>query len=283
MAPLISLHEVTYRYGDGTTALNRLSLSIERGERLALIGANGSGKSTLFLCLIGILKPAEGSICFEGKPVQRHKAGLLELRKKVGMIFQDPDAQLFCLDVYQEVAFGPSNLGWGRDMVKAKAEEAMRRTDVYHLRDKAPHFLSYGQKKRVAAASVLVMEPEALLFDEPTAGLDPQHAKEMMDFIGGLDAAVCLSTHDMDLAFGWADRVAVLKDGNLLAQGDPPSVFKDAETLEKAALYQPMTLRLYRFMQEQNLLPHTACPPRSVDALLKLFPSPPAGGSRRLF
>ncbi|MDR2494381.1 MAG: energy-coupling factor ABC transporter ATP-binding protein, partial [Spirochaetaceae bacterium] len=234
MAPLITVREVTYRYGDGTPALNRLNLSIEPGERLAVIGANGSGKSTLFLCLIGILRPTEGSVWFAGKPVRHDKAGLLALRKKVGMVFQDPDAQLFCLDVYQEVAFGPSNLGWPQETVKAKAEEAMRRADVYHLRNKAPHFLSYGQKKRVAAASVLVMEPEVLLFDEPTAGLDPRHAREMMDFISGLGAAVCLSTHDMDLAFRWADRVAVLKDGTLLADGDPAAVFKDVKTLEAA-------------------------------------------------
>ena len=174
MNPAIETRELCYTYEDGTAALDHVSLKAERGRITGILGANGAGKSTLFLNLNGVLTPQSGEVLLDGAPVRRDRKGLAELRRRVGIVFQDPDDQLFSADVYRDISFGAVNLGLPEAEVRRRVEAAMERTGVAHLRDKPTHALSFGQKKRAAIAGVLVMEPEVLILDEPTAGLDPQ-------------------------------------------------------------------------------------------------------------
>ena len=168
----IEARELHYTYEDGTAALKGINLRAERGRITGILGANGAGKSTLFLNLNGVLQPSAGEILLDGAPVKRDRKGLTELRRRVGIVFQDPDDQLFSADVYRDISFGAVNLGLPEAEVRRRVEAAMERTGVSHLRDKPTHALSFGQKKRAAIAGVLVMEPEVLILDEPTAGLE---------------------------------------------------------------------------------------------------------------
>ena len=224
MNPAIETRELCYTYEDGTAALDHVSLKAERGRITGILGANGAGKSTLFLNLNGVLTPQSGEVLLDGAPVRRDRKGLAELRRRVGIVFQDPDDQLFSADVYRDISFGAVNLGLPEAEVRRRVEAAMERTGVAHLRDKPTHALSFGQKKRAAIAGVLVMEPEVLILDEPTAGLDPQGVSGLLALLeqlrDGLNMAILLATHDMDLV----PRMPILlaeKMGPHIAIGDP--------------------------------------------------------------
>ena len=179
--------DLTYNYPNGTEALKGLNVRIPRGKKLALLGANGAGKSTLFLHFNGILQPKSGKILYNGTEVRYDRKSLLDLRKNVGIVFQDPDSQLFSASVYQEISFGPLNMGWPEKIVMERVEKAMISTGVSELRDKPTHMLSYGQKKRVTIADILVMEPQVLICDEPTAWLDPKYTKIMMQLFNQIN------------------------------------------------------------------------------------------------
>ncbi|MDR1796783.1 MAG: ATP-binding cassette domain-containing protein [Clostridiales Family XIII bacterium] len=272
---MIAVRGLEYTYADGTHALRGVDLSIARGERLALLGSNGSGKTSLFLCLTGILKPTAGEVVLGGEPVTYDRKGLTQLRSRIGFVFQDPDSQIFCVDVFQEVAFGPANMGLGAAEVEARTQRAMEWTDVSGLSRKPPHFLSQGQKKRVTAASALSMEPDVLLFDEPTSALDPRHAAKLMEIIEAMSrrgVTVCLSTHDMDLAYAWADRVAVLSEGKVLAAGAPEDVMTDEQVLARADLHPPQVVRVYRALAARGFVDGGAGgAPRTVEQLEALL------------
>lgn len=244
---LIEARNITYEYGDGTKALKNVSLGIEEGKKLAVIGANGAGKSTLFLHFNGINRPKSGEVLFRDKHIGYSQHDLLGLRKEVGIVFQEPDHQLFSSSVYQEISFGPVNLKLGKEEIKKRVEEAMEATAVTELQYKPTHFLSYGQKKRVAIASILAMEPSLLILDEPTSGLDPQNVDAVMDILNRLNhegKTILLSTHDIDLAYSWADYIFIMNKGQVAGQGSPEEVFLDEALLKEANLKQPWMVEL---------------------------------------
>ncbi len=180
---LFEIENLTHEYSDGTLALDNVSVGFKRSERIALLGTNGSGKTTLLNHLNGILKPTSGRILFDGNPLKYDAKSLLQLRKRVGFVFQDPNDQLFAPTVKQDVAFGPLNLGYSTEKVKVIVEEALAIVGMSGFGDKPPHFLSLGQKKRVALAGVLAMEPEVIIMDEPTSNLDPRATSEILHLL----------------------------------------------------------------------------------------------------
>ena len=248
MNPAIETRELCYTYEDGTAALDHVSLKAERGRITGILGANGAGKSTLFLNLNGVLTPQSGEVLLDGAPVRRDRKGLAELRRRVGIVFQDPDDQLFSADVYRDISFGAVNLGLPEAEVRRRVEAAMERTGVAHLRDKPTHALSFGQKKRAAIAGVLVMEPEVLILDEPTAGLDPAGRNSILQMIRDLHAAggltVIMVSHSMDDISTLATRLVVMSRGELVMTGTPREVFTQQEKLRSIGLGVPQAAEL---------------------------------------
>jgi cobalt/nickel transport system ATP-binding protein len=272
-AAVLEAEQVTFAYPDGTTALRNLSVRLPRNRRVAILGANGSGKSTLFLTLNGILRPAAGCVLLGGQPVRYDRAGLNDLRRRVGLVFQDPDSQLFAASVRQDISFGPINLGLSNAEVRARVEAAVHDTQIEDLADRPTHLLSYGQKKRVAIAGVLAMDPEVIVADEPTAGLDPEMTARLLDLLNRLHAdgrTIVISTHDVELALAWADDVLVMRKGELVGAGAPERVFADAELLRSARLLPPIVLDTFARLQAAGFLPDGVTPPRTSEALAAL-------------
>ncbi|MEG1953168.1 MAG: ABC transporter ATP-binding protein [Hydrogenoanaerobacterium sp.] len=273
MQTIIKLEDLQYTYSDGTQALRGVTLSINKGEKVAVLGANGSGKSTLFLCLNGVYKPCGGAMLFDEKAVSYDKKGLIDMRKNVGVVFQDPETQLFCVDVYQEVAFGPHNLGYSKEQIHECVTKALDVMDLNELSAKPPHFLSGGQKKRVTVAAVLAMSPRVILFDEPASSLDPLHSALLMDEINGLSAqgiTVLMATHDVNMAYSWADKIVVLDNGRVKAQGTPDEIFANGKLLSEAGLCSPFVLSTYNALTQAGILQKNAVP-HSMAELLRLI------------
>lgn len=264
---ILQLENVCYTYEDGTQALKGIDLDIRRGEKLAIMGPNGSGKSTLFLALNGIRRPTGGLVLFNGVPVDYSRKGLLDLRKQIGIVFQDPDNQLFSASVTQEISFGVLNLGMPEEKARARVEKVIEDLNITPFRDKPTHFLSGGQKKRVSIADILVMDPEIILFDEPAAALDPKHARmidEIIDQLSEKGITVILSTHDVNKALIWADRVALLDEGVVVAEDTPDVIFTNHEVLTQTNLEIPVILQIFNSLCKSGVLdrdlpiPHTA-------------------------
>lgn len=271
---IFNIEELTHRFADGTFALKDLSLTIQQGKRIALLGNNGAGKSTLFQHLNGLLQPTSGSIKFKENPLKYDRKSLLLLRKQVGIVFQDPDSQLFSANVQQDISFGPMNLGWDRDVVRKKVDWAMAHTEVTSLKDRPTHFLSLGQKKRVAIAGVLAMEPDVWILDEPTAGLDPYFSKQIMALLHDihlLDKTIILSTHDVNLAYQWADEIIVMNDGRVIYQGDPVSIFHQDALLNQAHLEKPWIFEMYHTLIQAKHLSSRGAYPRTKEALFLML------------
>jgi cobalt/nickel transport system ATP-binding protein len=243
---------VSYCYPDGTNALKSISLELGKGKKIALVGTNGSGKTTLLLQMNGILKPTSGKLYFEGRCIEYGQAFLTELRKRVGYVFQDPNDQLFAATVRQDVAFGPLNMGLSLDEVKGRVNEALETVEMIDYANKPPHFLSMGQKKRVAIAGVLAMRPDIIIMDEPTSELDGKMVDQIMGLLSKLNSegkTVIISTHDVDLALEWADQALVLRSGTLLAQGPPMEIFDNEDTLARSGLKIPLRLELFNHLK----------------------------------
>ena len=239
---------------------------------MALLGANGSGKSTFFLCLNGVNQPQKGALYLHDKPYDYSKNGLLHLRSKVGIVFQDPDSQLFSASVYQEISFGAMNLGLEEEEVKRRVEQSIEDLEITPFRHKPTHFLSGGQKKQVSVADILVMDPEVIVFDEPAAALDPKHTKilnHLIDKLSERGITIIISTHDVDFAFGWADEAVLFHNGKVLRQGAPEEVFAAEEDLEKTNLTKPAALRLFDNLVKNGVLPEGLAIPRDLDTLEK--------------
>ncbi|HVN05918.1 MAG TPA: ABC transporter ATP-binding protein [Bryobacteraceae bacterium] len=235
----------SYRYNQ-LTALDSLSMEIRRGERVALLGANGSGKSTLLRMLAGLCFPESGEIAFMGEALTESRledqAFFFAFRRRVGLVFQNADVQLFSPSVFDELAFGPLQLRWPAAAIRERVEEVLQAMDIAHLRDRAPHRLSGGEKKRVAVASVLVLDPEILLLDEPSAALDPGSQARIVEFLGSCGngkKTVIIATHDMDTLEDVADRCYVLENGRVAGQGTPLEILHDVALLERAKLIRP--------------------------------------------
>lgn len=280
MAELIlEASEVEFAYPDGTRALRGLSLAVPRGQKVAVLGPNGAGKSTLFLHFNGILRPGRGRIRFAGRDVAYSHAALRELRQNVGLVFQDPDTQLFSASVWQDVSFGPLNLGLGREEAGQRVERALQDTGIAELRHRPTHLLSFGQKKLVALAGVLAMEPSVLICDEPTAWLDPGYAARVVDLLDRINhggKTVVVSTHDANLAFAWADHVYVLENGTVAGAGTPEQVFQDEALLRRTHLEKPWVLEVHDQLKSRGLLVPGAPVPRTKAQLFASI------GGRRL-
>ncbi len=256
--------------GSRTAALKDCSLQIQRGSKVAVLGSNGSGKSTFFLCCNGICRPDSGTVFYNGNPVDYSRRGLLELRKKVGIVFQDPDNQLFSASVYQEISFGLLNLGVPKEQAKRKVEQIMEEMDITSFREKPVHALSGGQKKLVSIADVLVMEPELVILDEPASALDPKHEQlvnQAVDRMTKRGITVLIATHDVDYALSWADEAVIFHEGMVLRQGNPREILADKQLLETTNLVFPVCLRLFDSLCRTNILDPSLPWPRSVEEL----------------
>ena len=242
----IEIKDLTYRYPDGTLALDGLTLSIPLPSRTVILGANGSGKSTLLRHLNGLIIPASGSVSIGGREVTKKTAH--SIRQSVGLLFDNPDTQIFSPSVAADVSFGPVNLRLKPEEVDRRVERALATVDLADLAEKSPYNLSLGQKKRCAIAGVLAMEPRILLLDEPFSGLDPTALRQFLCTLEGLyekGVTQIVSTHDVELAYEWAERVVVMERGRVKASGGR-ELLRDAELMEEAGLDLPLLVRLFR-------------------------------------
>ncbi len=235
--PVLEVRGLAYAYPDGHQALYGVDLHVHRGERVALLGPNGAGKTTLVLHLNGILTGGAGTVTVSGLPVT--KENLREVRRRVGVVFQDPDDQLFMPTVRDDVAFGPRNLGLRGPAVEARVRDALDKVGMVDFADRPPHHLSFGQRRRVAVATVLAMEPEILVLDEPSSNLDPASRRELADILRSLDVTVLMVTHDLPYAFELCPRSVVLSDGVVVADGSTYDVLTDDPLMRAHRLELP--------------------------------------------
>jgi len=253
MANIIEIEGLTYCYPDGTSALHDISLSVVEGARTVLLGPNGAGKSTLLLHLNGIYLAQQGKVGVLGRTV--NKATEKWVRMQVGLVFQDPDDQGFSSTVWDDVAFGPINMGLHGEELAERVQQALQAVNMWAYKDKFPMHLSYGQKKRVAIAGVLAVKPPIIVLDEPVAFLDPQGKKALLDILGNLHVqgtTILIATHDVDLAAEWADALIVMKDGRTLVQGST-DLLTDAQLISAGELCFPLISRLFKNLPELAL------------------------------
>ena len=242
--PILTCTGISFRYPDGTRALRGVRCSVLEGEVVALLGPNGAGKTTLLLVVAGLLEPEEGRVLFRERDIRELGPGF---RRHVGLVFQDPDDQLFCPTVYDDIAFALRQLGWPEEAVRSRVLEVAGQLGLTGLLDKPPYRLSYGEKKKAALATVLVYEPEVLLLDEPTAFLSPRYAAFLKHLLleGKRVGRSCLlATQNVDLAYEVADYIYVLVGGRVAAEGSPERVFADEELLDMAELRRPIRMLL---------------------------------------
>lgn len=233
--------DVHYRYPNGYEALRGVSLCITHGEKVALVGVNGAGKSTLLLHTNGLLMPDRGEVVLGGITLTRKTLNLV--RQSVGLVFQDPDNQLFMPTVEEDVAFGPSNMGLTPEEIESRVVEALEAVGALHLRKRSPYHLSGGQKKSVSIATVLSMGPSVLILDEPTANLDPRARRQTIDLLSRFSHTMLVATHDMEMVWDLCPRTIVMQDGRIVADGATRTVFEDAALLEACGLEQPCRMR----------------------------------------
>lgn len=237
----IEFRDVSYRYPDGTAALERLNFRITHGESVGIVGANGAGKSTLLLHMNGSLLPTRGTVTVGDLLLQ--KGTVHEVRRRVGMIFQNPDDQLFMPTVYEDVAFGPLNLGMDRDSVRERAREALSRVGCLDLRDKPPHHLSGGQKSAVAIATVIAMDPDILVMDEPAANLDPRSRRSLITMLKTFVHTKVVASHDLDLILDVCSRCIVIREGAVVADGPARDILSKKHLMEENNLELPLSLQ----------------------------------------
>lgn len=254
---ILETKELHYTYPDGTPALNGINFKVNKGEMVTMLGPNGAGKSTLFLHFNGIIKPTKGQVLVKGKPIKYDSKSLIDVRKTVGIVFQNPDDQLFAPTVKQDVAFGPLNLGLPEDEIEKRVNDALKAVGMEGFEDRPPHHLSGGQKKRVAIAGILAMEPEIIVLDEPTAGLDPLGASHIMKLLYELNKkgiTIIISTHDVDLVPVYADYMYLINKGKILGSGTPREVFGDTQLIRKANLRLPRVAHLMEILNKKDNL-----------------------------
>lgn len=247
---LLRFQDITYRYpGTEVPALDRLTLDLPAGQQIVLLGHNGSGKSTLMLHANGILRPDSGCVFYQSRQLDYGRKELNRLRQQVGVVFQNPDDQIFSASVIQDIGFGPLNLGISEEEARARVTEVAKQCGITALLNRPAHSLSGGEKARVALAGVLVMRPQLLLVDEPTASLDPparQRIFEIFDRLNEAGTTIILSTHEVEIALYWAEFVVIMRQGTVLSAASTESTFSDIELLREAGLDRPWYSTLRR-------------------------------------
>ncbi|MBB6067234.1 ATP-binding cassette domain-containing protein [Methanococcus maripaludis] len=254
---ILETRDLKYSYPDGTVALNGINFKAETGEMIAILGPNGAGKSTTFLHFNGILKPSHGNVLLKGEPIKYDNKSLLNVRKTVGIVFQNPDDQLFAPTVEQDVAFGPMNLGLSKEEIEKRVKDSLKAVSMEGFERKPPHHLSGGQKKRIAIAGILAMNPEIIVLDEPTSGLDPMGASQIMKLLYELNKqgiTIIISTHDVDLVPIYANKVYLLNEGKIIKGGTPREIFSDSETVRSANLRLPRVAHLIELLDKEDKL-----------------------------
>jgi cobalt/nickel transport system ATP-binding protein len=254
---IIEVENLYYRYRDGTEALRGLSFFIPQDKRVALLGPNGAGKSTLLLHLNGLYLPQKGKVCVLGREINPRTERWV--KSKVGLVFQDPDDQVFSATVKDDVAFGPLNMDLPEHEVERRVSDSLQAVQMEKYSNKPPYHLSHGQKKRVAIAGVLAMQPKVILFDEPTSYLDPKSKINLIKILNQLHrqgTTIVIATHDVDLAAEWADHIIIIKEGQTLAQGGT-CLLTDEDLIEKANLCFPTVVQIFRQLPgvKRNFLP----------------------------
>lgn len=271
---IVSVRDLRYSYAGEREILKGINIDIHEGEKVAVVGTNGAGKSTFFLNLNGVLTPDGGQIIYRGKMMSRSKQDLMELRRAIGIVFQDADNQIIATTVMGEVSFGPMNLKLPREEVIARVDEALQYMNILDFKDRAPHYLSGGEKKRVTIADIIAMHSEVIIFDEPTASLDPFNAmmlEEVLQKLSDQQKTMLISTHDIDFAYRWAQRVIVFCEGQIIADGTPVEVFRKESVLRQANLKKPTLLEVYELLTERGLLSDDDRYPKDVEELRALF------------
>ena len=240
-APSLQISNLAFAYPDGNQALFGVNLTINKGERVALLGPNGAGKTTLVMHMNGIHPTMQGEVRVAGELVDvKNKESLKSIRSKVGIVFQDPDDQLFMPTVGEDVAFGPYNMGLRGTELNAVVDEALTQVGMLEFKDRAPHHLSFGQRRRVAVATVLAMKPEILVMDEPSSNLDPASRRELADVVRSLDVTIVMVTHDLPYAMELCERSVILSGGVIVADADTERILKDSALLAANRLELPV-------------------------------------------
>ena len=271
---ILEVKNLNFAYDKSRMALKDVSITIYQQEKIAVLGANGAGKSTFFLNLNGVREPAAGEITYRGELINKKNKN--KLRRGVGIIFQDPDHQIIASTVKAEVAFGPLNMGLPREEAERRTMDAIGVMGLEDYLFRPPHYLSGGEKKRVSIADILAMDCEIMIFDEPTASLDPANAKmleEVLNQMGEDGRTILLSTHDVDFACRFADRILVFYDGRLISDGSPECIFTDEELLKTANLKKPVLMELQELLAERGILGRGGRYPKSVEEFAELFPA----------
>ena len=253
----VNVTDLFYTYPDGTEALKGVNFKVMEGERVAVIGSNGSGKSTLFYHLNGLFSPTKGTVLINEEEIT--KTNLDKIRMTVGLVFQDPDDQLFAPTVWEDVAFGPRNMGLSKREVAERVNSALNMLHIADLKDKRPDNLSGGQKRLVSIAGVLAMNPEIIVLDEPTSNLDPCTSSAVMhllvDLSRRMNIALIIATHDVDAVPQYADRIYVMHRGRFVAEGTPEAVFSNASVIRESHLRLPRIARLMEILHKEDNLP----------------------------
>lgn len=276
---LIETRDLCYSYSTSkSSVLTNINFTADNKQRIAVLGPNGAGKSTLFRHFNGILKPVSGSVLIDGNPIT--KSNLAEVRRLIGLVFQNPDDQVFSTTVEQDIAFGPYNLGLDEETVEKRVDAVTHMLGLEDLRERPPHQISGGEKKRAAIAGVLAMEPQVIVLDEPTAGLDPQGVSELFGFLNELPdtlgCTVIYSTHQVELVPEMADLVYVMEKGQITGKGTPSEIFMKDELLKSARLDLPALPKLIKSLREAGVEIDNAFSYQDAeDAFMKAFGKEP--------
>lgn len=271
---IIKIEGLKFSYEKGKEILKGIDVEIKKGEKIAVLGNNGSGKTTFFMNLNGVYLFDEGNIYLKGRKIEKNKKDLNYLRENIGIVFQNPDNQIIGSTVYEELSFGLINLGLSKKEIGERIEEISQKLNLKKYLDTPPHYLSGGEKKRVCIGDIVAMNPEIIIFDEPTAELDQLSVKILEEILNDLSIekkTIILSTHDIDFAFRFADRILVFSDGEIIGDGTSEEIFKNTELLKKANLKKPIVFEIYEELLKKNIIKNCGNIPRTVDHLKKII------------
>ncbi|MGO1368744.1 MAG: energy-coupling factor ABC transporter ATP-binding protein [Senegalia sp. (in: firmicutes)] len=249
---MLKTMDLNYNYEDGKVALKNINIDLNNGDKIGIVGSNGAGKTTLFLNLIGYLKPRKGQVLFNDQKIKYNKKFLRSLRKEVGIVFQEADKQIFYSNTYDDIAFALRNLKYDEDIIKRKVDDVIKLLNIEEFKDKPVHFLSHGEKKRVAIAGVLALDCKMIFFDEPLAGLDPKMSENMLNTMNDIvekGKKTVVSSHDMDFIYEYCDYVYVLNKGEIIDEGIPSEIFLNDDTLKRANLKEPWLVKIYKNLE----------------------------------